>query len=308
MVGKNIFLVFLLCVILSGCLEESSGSQHPMPANGALLLTQFKSLEELEKVIDIEYDRRFGKPVVTMTHEWRGTEVKSELKTGVDQSIFYDARTRGLLFRIGVVLKCPRALLYKNDLVRTELLARWRPAMFGEGDLAFYDIAQQMVFNIDDADIDMIPPEDLSEKGYLNTFNHVTAQAMITTIFSEDLADFISDLHERYAMPELITGVFSQKQLDDLETGPTDNYVDIINNEWGQELGKYLREKYKITKATTWTPELLCNYLNDIQNYYSWTFGIGFVPFRPTDRLIIHYSAKLNGVLGNFDKLTADYF
>jgi hypothetical protein len=222
--------------------------------------------------------------------------------------MLYEAKTRGIWYRLGIVLRYPKLFFVRKDLVRVELLARWRANMFGERDLAFFDIAQKMVFNIHDADMDNIRPEDLSEKGYLNTFNHVTAQALITTLFSEDLAALISDLHERFAMPELITGRFTEAQLADLETGPLDNYLDIVNNEWGQELGLHLKAKYCITRNTRWTPELLAGYLNDVQDYYSWTFGIAFTPFRPSDRMVTHYSAKMNDVLFDFEAITQGYY
>jgi hypothetical protein len=101
-----------------------------------------------------------------------------------------------------------------------------------------------------------------------------------------------------YNMPELITGKFTEAQLADFENGPADNYVDMLNNEWGQELGKVLREKYAITSRTYWTPGLLTNYLNDMQAYYSWAFQIGFSPFRPTDEMVEQFAWKINTVSG----------
>ena len=127
-----------------------------------------------------------------------------------------------------------------------------------------------MANQISDEDYLNLSCEELSEKGYLNTFNHITAQAFMTSIFSERLADFIADVHELYNMPELITGDFTEQQLADFENGPVDNYVDMINNEWGQELGKVLGKKYGIDRHTIWTPQLLRDYLNDIQLYHSW--------------------------------------
>ena len=314
----RITIILVLVAILSslGMSFRDSESVVPdgdrvtrtMPYRGALLLPNFKTLDELERVIDIEYSVDGRRRKVTITQISGPMRVSSILEDGIDQSVLYEARTRGFLFRLGVVARCPRLLCYQKDLVRTEILARWRGMMFGEGDLAFYDIAEQMVFNIDEWDASTMSCDELSEKGYLNTFNHVTAQAMITSIFSEELADFISDLHERFAMPELITGEFSQEQLDDWELGPTDNYLDMINNEWGQELGKYLAEKYRIDRNTRWTTELLANYLNEIQNYYSWVFDISFTPFRPNDRMVVHYANKLNAVMFDFASVTRDYY
>ena len=95
----------------------------------------------------------------------------------------------------------------------------------------------------------------------------------------------------------MITGKFPEEEIKDLEEGPVDNYVDLINNEWGQELGKQLKKKYNINRETYWTPELLANYLNDIQSYYSWAFQIGFKPFRPEDEVIQRFSNKVNGAM-----------
>jgi len=282
---------------------------------GALLLTRFKSYDELKSVLDISYTGGIydtdsldqSVSAVRITHRSAGREVTSILEQGVDQGDFNDVRAGTFWDRARIGLISPYAVMHRRELVGVEILARRRYGMFGEGDIAFYDLAETMVYHIVDEDILKLSAGDLSEKGYLNTFNHITAQAFMTTIYSEDLADFISDVHERFHMPELITGVFSEDQIADLEDGPLDNYIDIINNEWGQELGKKLRARYDICRTTHWTPELLANYLNDIQNYYSWAFQIGFKPFRPTDDLVIRYSYKINRVVHDFSELTKDY-
>ena len=185
-------------------------------------------------------------------------------------------------------------------MLRILYLGRRRPSFFQEGDVAFYDLAKKMVANI--KPLTPLRSEDLTEKGYLNTFNHITAQAMMTSIFSEKMADFISDIHERNRLPELITGKFTKAQLADLNDGPVDNYVDIINNEWGQELGKRLKIKYNITKDTDWTTELLSQYLNDLQSYFSWALEIGFEPFRPEDEMIRRYTSKMKIIMKDFSK------
>ncbi len=57
------------------------------------------------------------------------------------------------------------------------------------------------------------------------------------------MADYIADLHERHHLPELTTlGKFTSAQLNDFNNSPLDNYVDMINNEWGQELGKFQKQ------------------------------------------------------------------
>jgi hypothetical protein len=96
-------------------------------------------------------------------------------------------------------------------------------------------------------------------------------------------------------MPALITGNFTEAQIADIQNGPVDNYVDMINNEWGQELGKELGHAYKINRNTVWTPQLLANYLNDIQIHQGWVFRIGFAPFKPEDVKVIQFVEKING-------------
>lgn len=283
---------------------------------GALLLTDFKSMEELKKVVTIEHYEDSGfiakvflrKPEVRLTYKSDNTIIKSNLKKGVSEIDFVNAKNGSVFDKAFLALSSPFALINRKNLVRIEILGRKRYGWFGEGDVAFYDIAEAMVFNITDEDYTHMPSEARSEKGYLNTFNHIAAQTFITAIFSERLADFIADAHERYKMPELITGKFSLEQMASLSDGPVDNYIDLINNECGQEIGKTLRSKYKININTHWTPELLANVLNDIQAYNSWRFQIGFKPFRPTDEIVNRFSAKINRVIENFSELRQYYY
>ena len=271
----------------------------------ALLVTRFKSFDELKQLIQITYandtinskSSRRDKPWVRLTHRCENRQVTSELKSGISQSDFMKAKRGTFWDRALLGLKSPFSVINKNDLVRIEHLGRRKPEMFGIGDPAFLDLAEIMVSHISEEDLLSIPAADLGEKGYLNTFNHITAQALMTSLFSEKLADFVADVHELYNMPELITGKFTGDQLKNMIDGPADNYIDMINNEWGQELGKLLRAKYGITPETEWTPELLANYLNDIQSYCSWALQIGFTPFRATDKKVIQFARKMNTVL-----------
>lgn len=279
---------------------------------GPLLATHFSSLEDLSANIDITYKKSsnfstfFGQESssVHLIHEGYGKEVTSILEAGLDEKDITDARDGGILSQLELVISSPRFARNRQDMLRVYLLARRDFKTFGEGDAAFYDLAERMLYNIDEDDLALISSSDLSEKGYLNTFNHITAQTFMTLLFSEDLADLVADIHERTNMVELITGAFTEAQLADLETGPVDNYVDMINNEWGQELGKALKAKYNISRATIWTSELLTDVLNDIQAYYSWAFQMGFKPFQPTDEKIIRFSFKLNKVMRELSSLS----
>jgi hypothetical protein len=272
----------------------------------ALLLTRFKSLDELESKVLITYTggqhdaagAKKSKPQVTLLHRGGGKEVISILQSGISESDFIKARNGTLWDRVKLAFRCPYAVINRADLRRIESLGRRRPWEFGKGDVAFYDLAEAMVENISNEDSLLMSAEELSEKGYLNTFNHITAQAFMTTIFSETMADFVADVHERYNMPQLISGVFTEGQRTDMKDGPADNYLDMINNEWGQELGKELGLKHSIHHDTFWTPALMMDYLNDIQSYYSWVFHIGFKPFRKSDDRVIRFAEKINRVMG----------
>lgn len=303
------YCAYLLIILLSlaGCRRSTVDTESSMrdSSDGALLLTRYKTLEELKSVVDIQY---VGEEKVMMTCRSREGEVVSILKSGINEGDFLRARGGKLWDQVRIVFMSPWTLLHRDDLVRVEILGRRRYELFGEGDIAFYDIAEAMVYNIADDDLLTMPVEDLSEKGYLNTFNHVVAQAFMTSLFSERLADFIADVHERHRMPELITGKFTSDQMTDLADGPLDNYLDIINNEWGQELGKELNEKYKLSPSTHWTPTLLACYLNDIQSYHSWAFRIGFKPFLPDDDLIVRFAKKINSVKNDMGKFRKYYY
>lgn len=271
----------------------------------ALLLTRFTSLAQFRELVDVKYlhdlidsnEQKSAKPQVQLTYRSGDRQVISILASGISQADFIRAKKGNFLNKVALGLKSPFAVRHRKDLGCIEDLGRRKPEVYGIGDAAFYDLAEIMVQHILIDDLPGISDRDLGEKGYLNTFNHITAQAFMTSVFSEEVADFVADVHELYNMPELISGHFTQEQLDDFENGPVDNYVDMINNEWGQELGKVLAEKYKITQETFWTPALLRNYLNDIQSYHSWTFQIGFEPFRTTDEKVIRFAEKINQVL-----------
>jgi hypothetical protein len=295
---------FRKCTSMSRGSDDSMDTSIYKTGRGALLGTRITSFEEIKTIIQIEYENG---PItadstapenswVRVHHCSYDREVISVLEKGTTEGDLYKAQA-AILSRFSVLFGCPYAVMHRRDLDKIAVLARFRPELFGIGDLAFYHIAEALVENINTPDLALKNSRDSTEKGYINTFNHFTAQAIITSCFSEKLADFVADIHERDRHPELITGRFTPAQIADLEEGPVDNYVDIVNNEWGQEIGKQLKVKYGINRKTNWTPELLANYLNDIQAYYIWAFQIGFKPFRPEDRVVRVFANKMNTVL-----------
>ena len=322
--GRYIFITCIVCIW--GCssqqaslnsstlpvvhvksLPPDSLSDSPLPlpygaGRGALLLTRFSSMEEFRKIVHIEYEGGASEgnaknSRVRLVHTSGNKSVQSELRKGVSERDFVRARDSSFWARASLVFRSPYSVWNRKRLSKMYALSRRRGAVFGEGDVAFFDLAESMTAHIVRYDRERLTPKDLSDKGFINTFNHVIAQAFITSIYSEKLADLIADSHERFAMPELITGVFTEEQLSDIEHGPVDNYLDIINNEWGQELGKQLREQFEISSRTTWNAELLAAYLNEMQRYFSWAFEIGFTPFYPTDEVVIRFSEKVNVVM-----------
>ena len=325
---KGFYILFAFALSLAGCTQQQappsssvfssllvknepsdslSDSPFPLPygaGRGALLLTRFSSMEEFRKIVRIEYEGGASEgnaknSRVRLVHTSGNKSVQSELRKGVSERDFVRARDSGFWARASLVFRSPYSVWNRKRLSRMYALSRRRGAVFGEGDAAFFDLAESMTAHIVRYDRERLTPKDLSDKGFINTFNHVIAQAFITSIYSEKLADLIADSHERFAMPELITGVFTEEQLSDIENGPVDNYLDIINNEWGQELGKQLREQFEISSRTTWNAELLAAYLNEMQRYFSWAFEIGFSPFYPTDEVVVRFSEKINVVMEN---------
>lgn len=286
---------------LQSNIQNANDSAPYLHTKGALLLSSFESFEELKSVIRIKYNDAI--PMVRVRHESNGIEVCSTLEPGVDEGDFRKARDGGILDKLSLAIRSPFAAIHRNDLVRVFILARRKPNIFGESDVAFFNLAEATVCNMAAEDYGRASNRDLSEKGYINTINHITAQAIITSCFSEEMADYIADAHERFYHPELIEGNFTPDQVNDLEEGPIDNYIDMINNEWGQELGKSLKAKHSISSNTIWTPQLLAAYLNGTQEYYSDAFNIGFEPFDKTDSVIVNYSQKMVRVMADVSDL-----
>ncbi|MEM6262583.1 MAG: hypothetical protein AAGI38_08760 [Bacteroidota bacterium] len=306
----------LMIGVVTSIIGQDSGNSKPIPVNdstfstdagrGALLLTRFHSYEEFAALVQIEYYSS-GKKMdpatakakeVRLTHICGSRRVTSILKEGVSQNDFSKARDGGFWDKAELLFSAPYAVSNRQNLQRIYTLSRRLSAIYGEGDVAFYDLAERMRYKIRQEDFNTLATADFTEKGFINTFNHFVAQALMTSIFSEKLADFVADAHERKNMPELMSGNFTKIQKEDIYTGAVDNYLDMINNEWGQEQGKILKERYHLSEDTEWTPLLLANYLNDIQQYFSWAFEIGFNPFRPSDEVVIRFARKLNLVMG----------
>lgn len=291
-------------------ISKSSASEFETCCNlgvrsKALLSTRFKNLDHLKTVVSIQYDKDYLKmdsmecihSVVNLTYVSNGEKIIRTMRSGVSQSEILKLQKADFFTRTRFVLSNPATIRQRGELDNIYMLSRRRPAFFGPGDMSFYDLAEGSFRHINTPELAYQNARDSSEKGFINTFNHVTAQAIITSFFSEELADYIADLHERNNMPEITSGRFNIRQLKDSINSPEDNYIDIINNEIGQKIGFILKGKYKLNDKTVCTPDLLTAYLNDIQSYYMWALEIGMDKFRSNDEMIIRFSNKINVLL-----------
>lgn len=269
---------------------------------GALLASRFNSFDEFESIVTIQWfeDGHLSEGpnqennAVRLTYCYGDHTIVSELKSGIDQEDILQAKEGSLLEQFNVVYQVPNAIRQRKQLQQLYRLAKRLGDEFGFDDVAFYYVAEAAANKILEKGLSS---RDKGEKGFINTFNHITAQALITTLFSEELADFVADVHELKNMPELTTGMFTESQLTDPNNYPVDNYIDMINNELGQEIGRQLKEKYQITRQTVWTTSLLANYLNDLQSYYSWAFQIDMTPFSKEEEIVVRFTDKMNTVL-----------
>lgn len=271
----------------------------------ALLSTRFEDLSQLKTLVSIQYDKDYTTmdsadcryTVVTLSYLSNGESLIRTMTSGIAQNDISNLQTAGYLKRAEFVLINPNIIQQRRALEKAYILARRKPAIFGPGDMSFFDLAEASFRHINTPELAYQNSRDSSEKGYINTFNHITAQAIITSFFSESLADLISDLHERQNMKEITSGRFNERQLKDTFNSPEDNYVDIINNEIGQKIGLTLKKKYNLSENSVCTPILLASYLNDIQSYYMWSLEIGLDNFRPSDEVVVKFSNKINVLL-----------
>jgi len=153
--------------------KQISKSLKEKMIKGPLVTTWFTSFKELKSVIQIEYIKQ-GKPFVRLTHNTGDREVISILKSGISEKDIEHARDGDFWDRVSLALNSPYIVLNIYDLQLAFTLGRRMSHIFGEGDVAFYDLAETMVQNIDEADIALMNSKDLSEKHQINRNTHWT--------------------------------------------------------------------------------------------------------------------------------------
>jgi hypothetical protein len=290
-------LCFIAIWFWNGCSSPTEEHQKTakLPQAHALLATQFSSLDDLRQVVTIHYkqtkDSTHG--TVDLVYKNNGDTISYSLSEGITQGDISDARSGNIWDKVKLTYLSPYAVWNRKELSQIYMLARHNPSIFGENDAAFYDLARSIMRKIAITDGAFNNFRDSLEKGYINTFNHITAQALITALYDEKMANYVAMVHERHHMPQLVSGLFSKEQLSDTLNFPVDNYVDIINNELGQELGKFLKEELNITKKTKWTPQFTADFLNIILDYYAASFQLIITPYTAHNPLIIRFSQKI---------------
>lgn len=297
-------LLFTLILFIScnvGNEETENALNEPFIFAQPVLASRFNSLDDFKSKFQVTYFNNDGgnssNSKVQLKLLGEKTETLGELKSGLSQDDIIKARDGNILEKVKLALRSPYTIRIRKNLEKGFVLARrWRGTI-GNRDVAFYDLALALSQHINSPELAYKNARDSGEKGYVNTFNHIAAQAVLTSFFSKELASFLADLHERKNMPELTTGNFTPEQLQDTSNYPEDNYVDIINNSIGQELGLVLQKKYQLNEVKQCTPELFANYLNDVQGYLSWSMRIGFEPFCSNDEVVVRFANKLNHVL-----------
>lgn len=128
--------------------------------------------------------------------------------------------------------------------------------------LSFGEIARDFTENTLNRDRDLYQSEKLK-----NAYKHVLAQSLVTVLFGEDVAELSSKIHERHQLKEW-------NGLDEVDQ--IDTYVDLINNQWGQQFGQELKVELGITDDTVWTSELTAQYLNGMQQKLTESMGSEF--------------------------------
>lgn len=123
-----------------------------------------------------------------------------------------------------------------------------------------------------------------------NMFLHVFGQAIITTIWGRDAADFAGDIHERDQPALIVGGTFTKKT----EAQAIDNYCDMVNNIHGQAWGEQLSKSLGVDGDTVWTPEILTQYVNMMQALITGSFGWKTNYFQPTHPELVKFAATLN--------------
>jgi hypothetical protein len=270
-----------------------------------LIASDYKNLKALKQVIDIRNipattvtlpgedhrpPRTFQIPArVAVSYPKAGlTDINELSESTVTQAELKAAAAGGFLDKAAVALAHPELVWFKSDLEAIEKLSFVKKNTAGSA-----------IGHVTDAMLTHIKPPAKSKaasEGRQNMLLHVFGQAVITTLFGRAAADLAGDIHER-DMASLISGAITPAEAK----GAIDNYVDLINNVYGQQLGAQLATSVGVGVGggTTWDPALTTEYLNAAQRWISREMGWKMSDFTVSDSVVVKFTALLNEVSGN---------
>lgn len=125
-----------------------------------------------------------------------------------------------------------------------------------------------------------------NQENLRDAFQHITWQALSTILYGEEFAKEVGDAHERdKSGPWALRNAF-------LSNGASErllrlSLVDLVNNEYGRQLGLSLSEDFSIERLST--PEGMTDFLNEVVDNMRTQFpelGGNGPMFRTTDRAV----------------------
>jgi RHS repeat-associated protein len=261
------------------------------------IANDYRDIAALKKSVDITYtpSGRFSYASVAVSDKAKagiGTNTLSESNPG--QAQLKKAAAGDWGDKLSFAVSNPGAALYRNDLEKIEKLAFVKKNSSGT---ALGHIADEMVGHLatkPSGPTVMIGKDKVTMvDATKNMVLHVFGQAAITTLLGRGAADYAGDLHER-DQPSLISGKIGKTE----ERQAIDNYSDMVNNLYGQDIGERVGAKLGITSSTVWTPKLTAKYLNAVQDAIAKEMGWKMAPFSAGDAEVKKFTSLLNEVQG----------
>ena len=255
------------------------------------IANRYKDMADLKKDISVKYSP--DEVAVSDTKKLKlGTNTLSEDQLGQDE--IKKAQSGSNIDKILVGIAHPGAAWYRKELEGINKMSYVKQNASGT---AIGHISDQMYSHLSTKPTGPTVMKGKDKVTYgdatKNMLLHVFGQSAITTVFGRGAADYAGDTHER-DQGSLITGAFKPGEIRDA----IDNYSDMVNNLYGQDIGERVAAKLGITSSTVWTPALTAKYVNAVQGEIAKEMKWKFTPFAATDPEIKKFSALLNEVQG----------